>query len=677
MLNSATKDLRHAENLRREGKLQEALEVIETIEKKGTLTPGDQLSLLISKGKILTIYQRYGETANLGKLAYHLSKTLRRPHDTIYALLFQASSLFLGEPEESLNYLSEADNLLDTLSDISISYFNRQKKNILFKKSWAHLMKFELNKALETALECLELQNEYGYKSDTGYTLQVLGSIYHNKGDNDLAFDYASKSLTMLEEIGDQAAIATTFHILGRISHQLGDLNHAIEYSKKSLSSKIINNNQKLDNMILLGGIYSDRGELDKALRYYKQGIALSQKENYYNRFINIQTQIGEIYLLKGEYDLALEILEPSLSLAEEMNFPIGIALSLTHLLRIHLDRDEDDIIEKYLERFKKYEAQWENKTLSNSYRLLKAAALINKGGSHNRVEAATLLKKLVMEETYPTIKAISLIYLSEFYLEELKLFEDTEVLKNLNPLVTQLYSFSEEQHMYGYLAEAKLLQAKLALIQMDFEEAQRLLTQAQRVAELYGITRTAQKISGEHDNYLEKLNDWKNLKERDAPISERLKLASVDIVLESLQGKRTMEPPELVEEEPIVLLIIDKSGISYFNYPFKEDWDFEWIFSSFMSAFDTFSSEVFSESIDRIKIGENLILVNPIESFLVCYVIKGQSYLGLQKLNRFSKAIKDNTEIWESLNRAVKTGEVLELDNPRSLRNIISEIFT
>jgi len=143
------------------------------------------------------------------------------------------------------------------------------------------------------------------------------------------------------------------------------------------------------------------------------------------------------------------------------------------------------------------------------------------------------------------------------------------------------------------------------------------------------------------------------------------------------LQGKRAVEPPELVDEEPIVLLIMDKSGISYFNYSFRENWDDDLLFSSFMSAFNTFSSEFFSESIDRIKIGENLILINPIESFLVCYVIKGQSYPGLQKLNRFSKAIKENTEIWETLNKAVKTGEVLELDKPQSLGNVVNKIFT
>jgi hypothetical protein len=95
------------------------------------------------------------------------------------------------------------------------------------------------------------------------------------------------------------------------------------------------------------------------------------------------------------------------------------------------------------------------------------------------------------------------------------------------------------------------------------------------------------------------------------------------------------------------------------------------------MSAFETFSSEVFSESIDRIKIGENLILINPLESLLVCYVVKGQSYPALQKLHRFSDAIKWNTEIRESLNRALQTGEVLELDNPPSLGDVVNENFT
>ena len=94
------------------------------------------------------------------------------------------------------------------------------------------------------------------------------------------------------------------------------------------------------------------------------------------------------------------------------------------------------------------------------------------------------------------------------------------------------------------------------------------------------------------------------------------------------------------------------------------------------MSAFNTFSSEIFSNSIDRVKIADNTILIKPVESFLVCYIIKGQSYPAQQKLTRFSDAVKASPEIWDALNKAAKTSEMLELDNPPSLGNIVSEIF-
>ncbi|MFX1455363.1 MAG: tetratricopeptide repeat protein [Promethearchaeota archaeon] len=673
----AHNDLRQAEILRREGKLQPALEIINNIEKNGDLTPGDRLSLLISKGKILTIYQRHNETANVGNLAYRLSKTLGRTHDTIYALLFKASSLYFGESEEALEYLSEAENILNSLSDFSPSYLNRQKTNILFKKSWAYVMKGDWNEALESALKCLKLQENYGYKSESAYILQVIGFVYTYKNEYDLAFDYVSRSVPLLEEIGDQTGLALTYSILGTCSFFRGELTQAIEYCEKSLSSKTISDLVKLDNIRVLGWAYDNRDEIDKALGYYKQGIALAEKSNFYNQFVQFQSNIGGIYLKKGEYDLALEFLETSLSLAKEFNNPLALIITLNFLITIYLDRDDYDQVNRYLEQIKKYEIQWEsNINLSIGYRLLEARLLSKKGGSRNRTKAETLLKQIITEETNTWIKSHSLIYLCEFYIEELNLFEDIEMLREIYPLLEQLYKISEEQNMYGILAEAKLLEAKVALIQLEFEEAQKLLTHAQRVAELYGLDLMAQKISSEHDNYLQKVNEWKNLKEKDAPVSERLKLAEVEGVIERLQEKEVVEPPELVDEEPIVLLIMDKSGISYFNHPFVENWDFDWLFSSFMSAFDTFSSEVFAESIDRIIIGENLILINPVEQFLVCYVIKGQSYPGLQKLNLFSNAIKENTEIWENLNKAVKTGEVLEIDKPQALGNIVNEIF-
>ncbi|GAG02233.1 unnamed protein product, partial [marine sediment metagenome] len=228
-----------------------------------------------------------------------------------------------------------------------------------------------------------------------------------------------------------------------------------------------------------------------------------------------------------------------------------------------------------------------------------------------------------------------------------------------------------------SYLAEGKLLQAKLALIQMDFDKTKILLTEAQQIAEEHGLNLLAQKISSEHDILLEKTDEWENLKKKDASIAECIELASVDGVIGRLQGKRVLDPPDLVEEEPLLLLIMDNSGVTYFNHTFLADWDHSDLFSSFMSAFNTFMDEIFSSSIDRIKVKENTILINPVESFLVCYVIKGQSYPALQKLTRFSESIRENPEIWQALNKSVKTSEMLELNKPPALKTVIEEIFT
>jgi hypothetical protein len=60
----------------------------------------------------------------------------------------------------------------------------------------------------------------------------------------------------------------------------------------------------------------------------------------------------------------------------------------------------------------------------------------------------------------------------------------------------------------------------------------------------------------------------------------------------------------------------------------------------------------------------------------LACYDIKGQSYPALQKLTRFTEAIQENSEIWQALNKSIKTSEMLEFNKPSALKMVIDEIF-
>ena len=546
--------------------------------------------------------------------------------------------------------------------------------------AWSNFMKGNYEEALSEALKCKELYEKIGKKVRIASNLILIGQSSVFAGDYDLGLNCGLKSLTLFEELNNQEGRASSLFLIGLAYNYEGKFNQSIEFCERSLAIKEINPTIKVQTLYNLGVIYAFRGELDQALKYSLSSLELAEKLKL-NRSISLNLSlIGGAYLFKGDYNRSKDYCLQSLMVSEKegLIYPITWALMNLILLGVNTDSPLEEL-KQYNKRLKELTDQNpKNKVLSHAYKYGRASTLIKfSSRSQDRAEAEKLLNQIVNDRiSNPLIYLFVVDLYCQFLVEELKITNDLKVLDELNPLFNRLLNIAEKTQSYSWKLEGKLLQSKIALIQMKFKEAQVLLLQAQKIAESHDFKFYAQKISNDHDYLLEQKDMWEHLKKTKAPMKDRINLASFDGVIKRLQARQAIEPPELVEEEPILLLIMDKSGISYFNYSFIEGWDYNWLFSSFMSAFDTFSSELFSESIDRIKIGENIILIKPIESFLVCYVIKGQSYLGLKKLNRFSKAIKDNTEIWETLNRAVKSGEELELDKPRSLGAVMNEIF-
>ena len=238
-------------------------------------------------------------------------------------------------------------------------------------------------------------------------------------------------------------------------------------------------------------------------------------------------------------------------------------------------------------------------------------------------------------------------------------------------------YKIAEKTQSHLWLAETKLLQAKVALINMEIEEGEKLMTEAQRVAELHGLTKLAQKISYEHDNLLEQINQWETLKSTDAPMSKRIKLASIKEVINQLEGRRGLEDIDLDDEQPTVLLILAEGGALIFSYPFSNEWKIdEDIFSSFLSAFSSFSTEFFSKGLDRAKFGDDMMLMESIGPFSFCYLFKGQTYIAQKKLTKFVGEVQNNAFLWQSLEQHYRANQVLELKNSPSLESLITEIF-
>jgi tetratricopeptide (TPR) repeat protein len=435
---------------------------------------------------------------------------------------------------------------------------------------------------------------------------------------------------------------------------------------------------------------YWNKGEMDKALELGNKLLAYLElkgpKAIPGALFLLLKAaafmNLGHVYFQKGELEKAEEHFTRSLKLYESIQLTAYVWWALYHLIRISLRKNSLIQAREYLNLFHTYDIPRGEGQISAFYQVSKALVLKSSPRLHDKVEAEKILRDIFhqIEQGHFTPQFLFDVHVSihycELLLSELEMTRELKVLDEIEPIISSLLKVTETKRSYLWLAEVKLLQAKLALIKMNLEDARIFLTQAQGIAEEHGLQRLAQEISEEHDRMLDQLNTWELLKKGNAPISERIQLASLGNVMERLKRARAIEPSEVIEEEPILLIIMDNSGATYFNHAFITNWDHSDLFSSFMSAFNMFMDEIFSNSIDRIKVKENTILINSVESFLVCYVIKGQSYPALQKLTRFTKAIKKNSEIWQALNKSVNTNEMLELDKPPALKTVIDEIF-
>ncbi len=672
MSNLLNKELITVGELTYQAKFDEAFQLITILEKKIIENTKEQLEILLLKGRIYRYQLRYKEAVEIGEIAYQLSIKLGISSKTIDALIIKANELFLGKADHALQYIAEAERLLLDISD------EQQKADCLLIKSVAYHYETEHNKAFDLALQWLDLHESQKKALDLAFIYYQIGDIYIFNGEPNKALDYANKSLRIQEELGNQIGIASSLNLLGLSYYSKGDFDQALKVGKKCYSIQEISLFSKLRILHLLGAIYKQKGELDRTLKYYRRAAKLAEEKDYVEDLIENTMGIGSTYRMKGNSGKASKYLQRSMEIAEKHNSPYGVSSSLFYLILTNLDNNSQAQAEINLVKLEQFTNQTKSKLFDQLYTIAKALVLKSSGRIRNRTEAELLLKQITEDKiTTPQIFFLALVNLSDIFLEELEMTNNPEVLDELYPLITRISKIAEKQNAYLWLAENKLLQGKLALIQAKIKDAEELLTQAQQIAELHGLNLLSIKISNEHDNLLEQLNFWKNLEKENIPMSERIKLASLDGVIDRMQGKRVVKPLEPSHENPVLLLIIGEGGFPLFSNSFTKEWDFEGdLISGFLSAFDSFSGELFAKRLDRAKFGDYTILMQSANPFSVCYLFKGQTFLAKQKLSKFVNTIKSSDKIWETMNKYYNTNRVVELKDHPSLESLINDIF-
>ena len=636
-------DIIQAENLMNSGKYNDALLLLNNLEEIGGLNPSDLLDCHLIQSSILYKLGNYQKCYHLSEKAYHESQNLKSYFESIEALVNMSYALvWLGDLDKADNLIVKSENLLSSLNEESPSEIEQREASIAFGKALLSWFRGDMNQSLEYGKKSLNLREKFGNKHEIVESLNAIGFAYSFlKCDLDTALQYAKRCQVLAEEINHQQMINF--------------------------------------NYLNLGIIYNLKGEYDKALIYHKKCLPFFEESNNIVWTSATINNISIVYLHQSKFDSAVDFLKKGLNLALEIGNSWLIAISLCNLIGALILKGDIDNANKYLEELKQLNNQENNKWIDMAYLVSKAEILKQSPRLHDRTKAEKILKQVIKREliTNLDINIEAIVNLCELLLDELRITNDIGVLDDLNPYIRQLLGIAEKTNSFWILTETYVLQAKLALLTLDLKGARRLLTQAQRIAEKHGMNRLAAKVSIEHDELLQKLSMWEKLKDSESSLSERFKLTKVTEQMKNMIQKRRSEFPEILDENPVMILVISQGGVPTFSKLFAEKFVVEDdLISSFLATFNSFSGELFSEGLDRASFGEFTLLMKPISTFLVCYLFKGQSFSAKKRIQNFVETIEKNKELLEKFNEYYKTNQVIKLEDVPLLNSIITEIF-
>ena len=619
-----------------EGKYEDALKDLKSIEKRGELEEKKQINCHILKSEI------YNKTGKYEKALSFAEEALEKCKDPEDCLAILDATNETAYSYWRLGKLEEASKVLDRNGPIVQKLKNKKIKAVINREARIH---------------------------------RIKGVIQHTEGNLNEAERCYRKSLSLWEQIGDKQEISSVLNNLGVLNRTKG------EHQKSLFLYKEFGNIDDIATSLNnIGNIFRYQGELDEALHYYKQSLD-SWEEIGNSLFVSLAFyNIGEVDQQKGKLDTAIRYFKQSLSLREDIGNKQDIAMTLFYLISASLDSNNTKSAQRYLDRLRFIESSENNSFIGQLRKIAEASLLKTSPRMKHRVEAQELLQKVLEEEIVDhSLTVIALIGLSELLLDELKISGDQEVFTLLQAMVSSLFDIAKHQDSHNLLVKTYWLQSQIALIDLDLEKARELLNKAQEIAEKKGLRKLAISISSDHDSLLNQLSEWENLINKKADLKERLEFAQLGGLIVKLIKNGNVAATEIINEIPVLLIILSENGTPLYTKNYVEGSQLDGVLiGGFLAAIIKFSQETFASegSIERIKHQEYTLLVKAKKPFLFSYVIKGQTYSAMQKLEALTRIIGTSTSIWDDLHRAIKTSQPISAGSNNMIDELAKMVF-
>ena len=249
---------------------------------------------LLTMSQICNLYSTTNSDSALfyGQKALDLSRQIKYPKGEANALLDLALTIYyMGDYPRSMELC---------LKGLQIS----EKYNFIFLKAavYDHMgniyldMK-EYSKCIryyhQSMKLCREINNNYLY--DIGQSNLLISYLGLNQLDSALYYGHLAEEY---ERKYNSDIIPWTLHALGEVYLQQGNRPLALKYLKDGLENSYKQNNTLVaaEVNLSLAKLYKQNSQLDSSVYYAKQGLANAMEGNYYNEIIEVGMFLSDFY---------------------------------------------------------------------------------------------------------------------------------------------------------------------------------------------------------------------------------------------------------------------------------------------------------------------------------------------------------------------------------------------
>jgi tetratricopeptide (TPR) repeat protein len=494
----------------------------------------------------------------------------------IDALLVKANALLgLFQVDKAFKVFEQAEQVEQELPTDDQAGLDAVKANILNSKAIGFYYRDDVHKGIECARKSLSIRERLGDLPGIVDSLMRVGYL-HIEVDGTQTHEYVDRALELNKEVGNKGLINAACQYKALVEQGKGNwdeaerlLEHGINLARKHDFPA-----SELGHLLALAFMYQGKGDYQRAEEHYRQCLATSEKRGMmlfvamcsnnlgeiyraqgrlddalagYERAMKINKEMdrlkgyagglgncGMIQYARGNLDEALSLLEEALTIAKERK-EAGLLMryiggGILNLVQVLVEKGMIEEAQQHLEDFPQIADDEGRLRLNQVYRTTAAIVLKSSNLARERALAKQHLIEVVDGKLVEfEITSMAYLLLCDLLVEDLRISGEEIVLEELKERLSSFADATTEQGSTMLQAEALILQSRIALLELDTEESDRLLTQAQVLASQKGLDRLAEKAVADHEMLLSELSLSDELEHEKPTMSERTSKARIN----------------------------------------------------------------------------------------------------------------------------------------------------